>query len=182
MTKKNDLHDVFEHSAKLHHVYEDALTAPATQKPRSSDIHSLLAQSDKQNYTHYRDLTESQKKEFSPWVIQRWLANKKLEFVDIVTNPLIHVIPPELAWRLFCVIGIPGSRRYGWNTPPKKLSSAKGGKVLKLIASHYSCSTRVAKTYIPLLSDEQILEIADIEGLEKKELTDLKRALKIGKK
>lgn len=174
-----DLHEAFEHAEQQKESYDKIMQeTDVAPKERALDIFALLNQSDKQNFEFFNTLTEQGKKEFSVWVIQRWLANRKLELVNEITNPLINSVPKELAWRLFCAIGTPGVGRYKWDAPPKKISGAKKEIILTLIAQHFCVSSRVAKTYLPLLSDEQILEIADFQGLEKKEITQIKKALK----
>lgn len=151
--------------------------APTKSTDRALDIFTTLKQSDKQNYGYYDELSDRAKKEFSPWLIQRWLASQKLELVNELTNPLISQVPPDLAWKLLCAIGMPTKRRYKWMTPPKQLSGGKSELMIQLIAEYYSVSTRVAKDYARLLTSDQIIDIALAANIEKKQLTSLKKSL-----
>ena len=173
-----DVLEAFEQSVELNAALNEHIDEKPVKKERALNIQTVLKQADKRNFDYYSTLTEQGKKEFSPWVIQRWIANQKLEFVEEITNPLISQVPPEMAWRLFCAIGMPGTRRYGWDAPPKKLSGGKSEAVVKLVAKHYRVSTRVAKTYLPNLTTDQILEMADREGFDKKQIAAIKKALK----
>jgi len=178
--KEFSLLDAFADSREIQesNKLEDAESKLISKKTKELDIITVLKQADKQNYDYYNSLSDQAKKEFSPWMIQRWIGNKKLEMVNELTNPLINALPHSMVWRLFCAIGLPGSRRYMWNVPPKKISGSKSAIVVLLVAKHYNISTRVAKTYLPLLTNDDILEIASLENVEKKQLSDLKRSLK----
>ena len=142
------------------------------------NIFDVLKQADKHNFDFYDNLTTDQQKEFSPWLVQRWISSKKLELVNEITNPLIGSIPKGMAWRLFCAIGVPSVTKYSFIAPPKKLSSSKSDKILTIIADHYKISNRVAATYLPLLGNDDIIEMAELQGIEDKEINDIKKLLK----
>jgi len=186
--KEIDIDEVFEHHRKLAETLnefapdselalteEDKKKKKKAKKPRTLNIFEVLKQTDKFNFGYYNELKEDVQKEIEPWVIQRWLANKKLDLVNEITNPLIHVVPKELAWRILCAIGLGKATRYAWDTPPAK--SSKAGKVVKVVAEHYNVSTRVAVTYIPNLTKEAIVEMAELQHMEKSDLTKLKKLL-----
>jgi hypothetical protein len=146
------------------------------KKKYTLNVFNLLSRTDKGEGDFYDTLTEEQRKEFQPWLIQRWLSSRKLQLVNEITNPLVGSLPHELCWRLFCAIGIPRTGRYKFPTTGGS-SSLKSDILLKLISEHFKVSRKVAKTYLPLLSKEDLLKIADEEGLEKDEIKKIKAKL-----
>ena len=146
------------------------------KKKYTLNIFDLLSRADRGEEAFYEFLTPEEKKQFSPWLIQRWISSKKLGLVNEITNPLIGSLPHDLCWRLFCAIGVPGTGRYKFPTTGGS-SSLKSDIILKLVSEHFGVSRRVAKTYLPLLSTEDLLQIADEEGLEKPEIKKIKAKL-----
>ena len=142
----------------------------ANKKKYTLNIFDLLDRADRGEMAWYDFLLEDEKKEFKPWLIQRWISSKKLQLVNEITNPCIGSIPHDLAWRLFCSIGIPGTRNYKF---PPTARAVQRDPVLELVAKSYGVSKKVAKTYLPILSVEDILELAEEDGWEKKEMKAL---------
>ncbi len=145
-------------------------------KEYTLNIFDLLSRADRGEEAFYNFMLEDERKQFSPWLVQRWISSRKLQLVNEITNPLIGSLPHELCWKLFCAIGIPGTGRYKFPSTGGS-SSSKSDIVLGLVAQHFNVSRRIAKTYLPILSKEQILEIADEEGLEKADLKKIKAKL-----
>lgn len=146
------------------------------------NVFDVLKRADKQDFGWYESLSDDQKKEFSPWLIQRWIASRKLELVNEITNPLVGNISKELAWKLFCAIGMSGIGKYAWTAPPKKITSGSHNKITELVAKHYGVSKRVAgKYYIPDLSHDDVLEIAELHAKDDKDIKEIKKILKNGK-
>lgn len=147
-------------------------------KEQTLNIFEVLGATDKQDYEFFNKLNEKEQKSVDVWVIQRWLSSKKLNLINEITNPLISNVPKSIAWRLFCAIGLGKSVRYKFFKPPKKKSGADKMPALIVIADFYDCSTKVAKTYLPLLSPDSIVEMAMKMGYEDNEIKDIKKVLK----
>jgi len=145
-----------------------------TKKKYTLNIFEVLDRADRGEIDWYRGLNEEERKEFKPWLVQRWISSKKLQLINEITNPSIGSLPPDLAWRLFCAIGIPGTRNYKF--PPTSRAVQKD-PILELISKSYGVSKKVAKTYLPILSSQDILELAEEQGWEKKEIKALKARL-----
>lgn len=144
---------------------------------RTLNIFEVLKQADNGNYGWYDTLTEEQRKEFNPWLTQRWISSVKLNLVNEITNPLIKNIPDELAWRLFCAIGVKGAGGYKFPGASRG-SRLKTDVLIGMVASHYEVSRRVAATYMDLLTKEDLLVIAEEECLEKADLTKIKARIR----
>jgi len=141
------------------------------------DIFEVLRKADLQDYEWFDNLSDDEKKEFKPWLVQRWLSSKKLNLVNEITNPMIGNLPPEMCWRLFCAIGIKGTSGYKFPVAGKN-SSKQSNILLDLVTSHYQVSTKVALGYIPLLTKENFMELATLEGIDDPEIKKLKVYLK----
>lgn len=141
------------------------------------NIFDLLRRADAGEIDYYDSLTEEEKKGFQPWLVQRWISSKKLQLTNEITNPLIGNIPPELSWRLFCAIGVSGTKGYKFPITGRA-STLKSDILLGLIAQHYRISRKLAKEYLPLLSKDDIINIAEAEGLDNGEIKKIRERLK----
>lgn len=151
-------------------------------KERALDIFNLLEQIDRKNYDLWDKLTEDQRKEFSPLVTMRWMAGTTDPVQIIFLNEIINVMvfplgdKKELLLKLLTVCSNGTPKRYQWinyktgGNKKKKLST-------KLVADHYGISMREAEDTIKLFSSEEIMELAEVNGLQKDELKDLKKEL-----
>jgi len=146
------------------------------KKEKELDIFNMLKQSDMQNFDYFNTLSEGAQKEFEPWVFQRWLASRKLQFIDQFTNPVMKVVPKSIAWRLFCAIGLEKTVQYKFDAPPKK-TKKESNLIVELIAKHYNVSKKVARTYTPLLTNDQIIEMAYYEDYDDSEIAEIKKVL-----
>lgn len=144
------------------------------KKKYTLNIFDVLDRADRGEVDWYSGLNAEERKEFKPWLIQRWVSSQKLQLANEVTNPSIGSIPHELAWRLFCAIGIPGTRNYRF---PPTARAAQKDPILELISKSYGVSKKVAKTYLPIFSSEDIMTLAEEQNWEKKEIKALKNRL-----
>ena len=147
-----------------------------TKKSYQNNIFDLLARLDRGEESFWQKMSEEEQKDFQPWLIQRWLSSRKLELVNEITNPLIGNMDKELAWKLFCAIGIPGIKGYKFPKAPKS-SSYKNDPIVRILATEYGCSRRVAKEYWILHTDEEIIEMAECQGMDGDEMKKIKKKL-----
>lgn len=152
-------------------------------KERSLDIFDLLAQIDRKNYDIWDKLTEEQKKELSPLVVMRWMAGMsdpmQLIFLNEIVNPTVFPLGThkELLLKLLTVCSNGKSKRYQWIN--YKLSGERKAKTsTRLIAEHYGLSIKDAEDARRLFTNEDLMELAELQGFQKDELSALKRELK----
>jgi hypothetical protein len=109
--------------------------ATKSTKPRLLDLFDkrtgVLPALDSRNKSFYGNLTDEQKKEFSPWLIQRYLSsaessnNEIIEHYLIMTNKIVNVNfseikDHEILWKLMSIVGIGASVNHPFIPPPKK--------------------------------------------------------------
>lgn len=153
-------------------------------KERALDVFQLLAQIDRKNYEVWDTLTDEQKKEFSPLVVMRWMAGTTDPVQIIFLNEIVNVsVFPlgdhkELLLKLLTVCSNGGTKRYSWINY-KVSGGKKTGKLsTALIANQYNMSIKEAEDARRLFSPEEIMELAEIHGLQKEEIADLKKELR----
>lgn len=129
----------------------------------------------------YMDNNPEAEKAFVPLLTQRWMTgtndDAQIYFVNKFVNPYVFTLHKHkrLLWNLMCVANSGTKRKYTW---PKQKPQSKNNTILKLVAEFYECSTREAIDYATLLSDNDILEIAETLGKDKEEIAKIKKELK----
>jgi hypothetical protein len=91
-------------------------------------------------------------------------------------NTSVFNIPDhrELLMKLLTVCSSGSKKRYSWIN--YKLSgSKKNKKAIELIADHYQMSLKDAEDSSRLFSPEEIMELAEVQGLQKEEIKLLKK-------
>ena len=154
-----------------------------TKKERKLDIFKLLASIDQKNKNHYHTLTEEELKEFSPYVIMRWLTGtsniRNVYFINEIVNPYIfdgtmrkH---PELLYDLMLICTTGSRQRYKWSMPKKEIAYPL---ITNLICEYFNFSKDHAKVVMPNLTEEDLLSYADQLAYQKEEIRDLKKEIK----
>lgn len=143
------------------------------------DIFDSLSRADKGEYSYYSSLDDTLKKQFSPWLFNRWMSATKQnqEYHIIFTNELCNVEMgsiskhPELQWMLLCAIGEGKKQRHEWVKPSTK---AKKDKKIEFVKQLYpELKYDEIETLCLLKSDQEIVNIALSMGFQEKEIKDL---------
>lgn len=143
------------------------------------DIKRELAGVDLRNYDFYDNLTEQEKKEFSPYVLMRYVANvdgdRDLQewYLDR-TNELVNKDHWTLSknhkgllWKLFAGCGV-GSKMY--HPYLKANSKEKAQKIEKLLAQLYpAMKMSEIKMLGKMMTKEDKQELFDKMGFDKKQ-------------
>ena len=151
-------------------------------KERTLDIFPLLSQIDRKNYDVWDHLTEEQRKEFSPLVTMRWMAGttdqRQVIFLNEIVNLAVFSLPDhkELLLKLLTVCSSGSPKRYTWINY-KLTSGKKQKKAVELVSTHYRLSFKEAEDVLKLLSPAEVMEIGELQGLQKDELKDLKKEI-----
>ena len=149
-----------------------------TAKVRALDIFTLLDQVDRKNYAIWDSLTDEQMKEFSPLVTLRWMAGctdpVQLIFLNEIVNTTVFTLGEhkEFLLKLLTVCSNGKSKRYQWINY-KLGGSKKMKKAVELVMNHYRLSPKEAEDTRKLFSDEEILALAEEQGLQKDEIKEL---------
>jgi hypothetical protein len=142
------------------------------------DIKRELANVDLRNYNFYDNLTPEEKKEFSPYVLMRYVANVEgdrdlQEWFLERTNEFINKDHWSLSknhkallWKLFAGVGI-GSKMY--HPYLKAGSKEKAVKIEKLLAELYpAMKMSDIKLQAKLMTKADKTELFDSMGFDKK--------------
>jgi hypothetical protein len=152
-------------------------------KERALDVFTLLDQIDKKNYYIWDSLTEEQRKEFSPLVVMRWMAGctdpAQIVFLNDIVNLSVFSLGnhKEFLLKLLTVCSNGQTKRYQW-VNYKLGGSKKMKKAVELVATHYRLGPKEAEDSRKLFSDEELFDLAELQGWQKDEIAELKKELK----
>ena len=116
------------------------------------------------------DFTEDEQKKFSPFIINRWLAMDK-EFIEIVNyfqKYAIGTLKPREVYKFYCDI-LPKGKRFNKYIKGKKLKKYDDW-LIKLLCNHFKCSKLQVIEYIELIDKEELKDILEMYGTEKKQV------------
>jgi hypothetical protein len=148
-------------------------------KKRELDLKVLLGAVDLRNYEFYESLNEKQLKEFSPYVLMRYVSNSNHDIKDIrewyveTVNERINKNHWELSnkhnqllWKLYASTGV-GETTFHEYLPALKYQF---NKFEKLIAElNPAMKPQEVKLLTSLMTDNEKKELLDNMGFDKKE-------------
>lgn len=147
------------------------------------DIFSVLGNISKKNTKYYSNLSDEEKKGILPIVLMRWMtgttSERQIYFINELVNPFVFSLHnhKELLVQLLTICAPGKSKRYIWKKAPSNKTTATP-ETVKIIKQYYSYNSRDAIDAIPLLSKEDILELADELGVQKDIITKIKKELR----
>ena len=117
--------------------------------------------------THWNEFTEDEQKKFSPFIINRWLSMDKdfLEIVNYFQKYAIGTLESREVYKWYCDM-LPRGKRFNKYIKGKK-SKKYDKELIDIISEHFEVAKRESKTYIDLLSKEEIKEIYKMYGVKK---------------
>jgi hypothetical protein len=101
-------------------------------KNKALNIRNVLSSLDGNKYFEYNAFSDEQKKEFSPWLVSRYMSSvsgRGSEFMLLSVNKTVNrwmgslSNHKELVWMLLASCGIGGKVPHVWIAPPKKGTS-----------------------------------------------------------
>ena len=119
---------------------------------------------------HWNEFTEDEQKKFSPFIINRWLSMDKdfIEIVNVFQKYAIGTLEPREVYMWYRDI-LPKGKRF--NKYIKGKSSKKFDKELvKIISNHFQCSKLETKECLELIDKEELKQILEMYGIDKKKL------------
>ncbi len=148
-------------------------------KKRALDLTRLLSAVDKKNYEFYDNLTVEELKEFSPYVLLRYISNVDSSNIDVQewfiekTNELVNKHHwtlsknhKKLLWLLYTATGV-GTKIYHPYLSPLKSQFNKFEKLLANLYPTYKMED--IKVLASLMTDEEKIEMFDNMGFDKQD-------------
>ena len=117
--------------------------------------------------------TEDEQKKFSPFIINRWLSMDKdfIEFVNVFQKYAIEILKPREVYKWYCDV-LPKGKRFNKYIKSKK-SKEYNKELLDIICNHFECSKLQTKDYLKLINKEEVKEILEKYGKDKKTIKRL---------
>ena len=151
------------------------------------DLFPLLRNISTKNIAYYDTLTEENLKEFSPYVIMRWLTGcsgadnaRQIVYLNEFVNPYAFELNKnhkKLLYNLLTVCTSGRDCRYKFvKTNPKRQSEFPIS--VGIIQKMFDYSYRDANATVVLFTDENIINMGTQLGLQKTEITNLKKELR----
>jgi hypothetical protein len=154
----------------------------AKPKAHTLDIFAVLDAINAKAYDAFSTMSEEEQKALQPFVLMKWMLgtdNKRTQLrLNARANPYMFALGQhkELLFKLLCAVADGKSQRYSWMKMATKGPSAS--MTLSVIKEFYGYSERHAKDALPLLSKDEVLEMAQYLGRETEELTKIKNEFK----
>ena len=121
----------------------------------------------------WNSFTEDEQKKFSPFIINRFLSMDKefIEIVNVFQKYAIGTLEPREVYKWYCDI-LPKGKRF--NKYIKGKSYKKYDKeLIDIISKHFECSKLQTKEYLELINKDELKEILEKYGLDKKKIKRL---------
>ena len=151
-------------------------------KAHTLDIFAVLNRINAKDFDAFKNWSEEEQKAFQPFVAMKWMLgtdnSRIVTRLNTRANPYMFSLGnhKELLYKLLCATTDGKSRRYSWMKMASKAPSANA--TLEVIKDYYGYSTRHAKDALPLLTKDEVLEMAQYLGRESDVMTKIKNEYK----
>ena len=122
---------------------------------------------------HWNDFTKDEQKKFSPFIINRWLSMDK-EFIEIVNyfqKYAIGTLEPREVYKWYCDM-LPRGKRFNKYIKGKR-DKKYDKELVEIISKHFECSKLQIKENLEFINKEELKEILEMYGLDKKKIKRL---------
>ena len=116
------------------------------------------------------EFTEDEQKKFSPFIINRFLSMDK-EFIEVVNmfqKYAIGVLEPREVYKWYSEV-LPKGKRFNKYIKGKK-SKKYDNELVDILQKHFECSKLNVKENLELISKNELVDILEKYGLEKKKI------------
>jgi hypothetical protein len=153
------------------------------EKKYALDIFKVLEKLNFKDQKYFDELSEEDLKGLHPLVLMRWMSGtseaRQVFFLNELVNPMVFPLTKhkQLLLRLLMISGPGKSRRYSWNKAKGKKSS-NTPKTLAMVKQHYGYNTDHALDALKILTNEDILELAEYLGKQPDEVKEIAKEIK----
>lgn len=147
------------------------------KKEYALNIREVFRQINKGNLAYIDSLNDVELKDFSPYIIQRWLCGATTNnayhvyMTNETVNPYISSLRkhPELLYKLMCASNSFDNTQYKFITK----CTRKDSKAVKMLCDYYSYSPRQARDALAVLEKKDLVAIAESLGYSDEEIKGL---------
>lgn len=152
-------------------------------KAYALDIFQVLERINANDFGYFATLEEHEQKTLAPYVLMKWMygSNKPKHLLRLNNRANQYIFSlgkhKQLLYMLLCAVSDGRAQRYSW---AKSATVKKGSSSLsvKVVQDYYGYSSKQAAEALPLLTKDDILDMAQFLGRQSDELTKLKSELK----
>jgi hypothetical protein len=155
----------------------------AAPKARALDLFGLLGKIDRKNYDLWDNLSEAERKEFSPFMTAKWMSGTTSDvqviFLNTLVNHLLFSIGDhkELMLKVLTACSDGRQKRYTWKAAKSK-GVTKKKKSVALLVEYYNYPTRRALEVVDLHSQQDLVSMAEELGYDDAEIKEIKKESK----
>jgi hypothetical protein len=122
---------------------------------------------------HWNEFTEDEQKKFSPFIINRWLSmdTEFIEIVNIFQKYAIGTLEPREVYKWYCDV-LPKGKRFNKYIKGKR-DKKYDKELIQIISEHFQCSKLQTHEYIELINKEELKNILEMYGIDKKKIKRL---------
>lgn len=153
------------------------------EKKYAIDIFKVLEKLNQKDYKFFQELPEEDLKSLHPLVLMRWMSGcneaRQVFFLNELVNPMCFPLTKhkQLLLKLLMISGPGKYRRYTW-TKAKGKRTSNTPKTLAMIKQCYGYSTDHGIDALKILSNEQILQMAEDLGKQPDEVREIAKEIK----
>lgn len=156
--------------------------AKAPAKGYTLDIFQVLDRVNARDYSAFKNWNEGEQKALQPYVAMKWMLgtdNKRtLLRLNSRANQYMFSLGnhKQLLYMLLCACTNGKSQRHSWIKTAGKPSTMP--TTLDVVQEFYKYSERHAKQVLPMLTKDEVLDMAQWLGRQSEELTKIKNEFK----
>ena len=119
------------------------------------------------------EFSKDEQKRFSPFIINRWLSmdNEFIEIVNVFQKYSIGTLEPREVYKWYRSV-LPSGKRFNKYIKGKR-DKKYDKELVNIISNHFECSKLQTKEYLGLISKEELKEILEKYGKDKKTIKRL---------
>ena len=123
---------------------------------------------------HWNEFTEDEQKKFSPFIINRWLSMDKdfIEIVNVFQKYAIGTLEPREVYKWYCDI-LPKGKRFNKYIKGKR-DKKYDKELIEIFTEYFECSKLQTKDYLELIDKEELKDILEMYGTDKKQIKKVK--------
>lgn len=153
------------------------------EKKYAIDIFKILEKLNQKDRKFFEELPEEDLKSLHPLVLMRWMSGtqdaRQVFFLNELVNGMVFPLTKhkQLLLKLLMISGPGKFRRYSW-TKAKGKKTSNTPKTLAMVKQAYGYSTNHALDALKILSNEQILQMAEDLGKQPDEVREISKEIK----